>query len=78
MLAAAMVTYGLRQVVSAHHLAQWADAFRLARDVVFTRSDPLPFIGQFLTLGTFTWSGLCHGISPIEASTHDIEWNGDL
>jgi len=77
MLSAAMLIYGLPAAFSTQALSRWATAFTTARDVLFTWNDPLPALWQFFSLLTFVWRGLRQGISPLEASTLDIEWNGE-
>jgi hypothetical protein len=47
-----------------------------SRDVVWDRKDPLPAIGQFLSLGEFLMQSVRLGISPNDIATHDIGYNG--
>jgi hypothetical protein len=48
-----------------------------SRDAVFRWDDPAPFFQQFAVFGHFLAVGAARGISALEASTHDIEWNGE-
>ncbi|MNT59011.1 hypothetical protein D3C72_1964850 [compost metagenome] len=48
-----------------------------SRDAVWRWDDPLPFFQQFASFGHFLAVGRARGVSAIEASTHDIEWNGE-
>ena len=64
-------------LVARFTLRSWAAAFARSRDVVFNGRDPLPGLLQGLSLIPFAAWGLRHHISLIEASTHDIEWNGE-
>jgi hypothetical protein len=57
--------------------ARWREAFVIARDVAWDAADPWPAAGQALTVGTFLARALRHRISPLAATTHDIEWNGE-
>ena len=77
MLAAAMVLYALPAVRSWAGLKQWAAAFATSRDVIFASDDPLPAFSQLASVGYFLWRGLTNGVTALEASTLDIEWNGE-
>ncbi len=74
MIAIAMLVYG--PPGSRTKLKVWLRDLLHARDVVFDWRDPLPFLLQPLLLW-YNWkeSRRC-GISLLEFSTHDIEWNG--
>ncbi len=48
-----------------------------SKDIVFSLSDPKPFLLQFLTLIEITFIKLSKKISWLEATTSDIEWNGN-
>ena len=76
LLASAMLLYALPAVRSWPHLRQWWQAMATGRDVIFDRRDPLPALLQWLGLAGFVGWSLRHGISALEASTFDIEWNG--
>jgi hypothetical protein len=74
MIAIAMLVYGLPR--SWAKLKAWLRDFLHARDVVFDWRDPLPFLLQPLLLW-YNWKESRRlGISLLEFSTHDIEWNG--
>jgi len=77
MLSAAMISYGLFQAVGQRMLREWIRAFLYSRDVVFRRNDPKPFIEQFRLLAWTRRVSRLQGISLQEASTFDIEWNGE-
>jgi hypothetical protein len=55
----------------------WLAAFTRSRDTLFDLRDPLPALLQ--GRGIFHYLSLArrHGLSPLEASTFDIEWNGE-
>jgi hypothetical protein len=76
LLAAAMLLYALPAVRSWPRLRQWWRTLRTGRDVIFDPRDPLPALLQWLGLAGFIGLSLRHGISALEASTFDIEWNG--
>jgi len=74
MIAIAMLVYGLPG--SWTKLRVWLRDFLHARDVVFDWCDLLPFLLQPLLLW-YNWKESRRlGISLLEFSTHDIEWNG--
>lgn len=76
MIAIAMLVYGLPSQRSWVQARTWLRDFLHARDVVFDWSDPLPFLLQPLLLW-YNWKeSRWRGISILEFSTHDIEWNG--
>jgi predicted ATP-grasp superfamily ATP-dependent carboligase len=76
MIAIAMLVYGLPSLRSWVEARAWLHAFLHARDVVFDWRDPLPFLLQPLLLWYNLKESRKRGISILEFSTHDIEWNG--
>jgi len=77
MLSAAMLSYGLAQAIGRHKLGEWLRAYRSGRDVVYRRDDLKPFAEQFRLLA-WTWLvARRRSLSMQEASTIDIEWNGE-
>ncbi|MBB6696043.1 ATP-grasp domain-containing protein [Cohnella xylanilytica] len=77
MLSAAMLSYGLTQAIGRRKLGEWLRAYRSGRDVVYRRDDPKPFAEQFRLLA-WTWRvARRRSLSMQEASTIDIEWNGE-
>jgi hypothetical protein len=58
-------------------LRRWAGAFFGGRDVFFRADDPGPFLGQFAALASLSRRARRNRLSLVEASTLDIEWNGD-
>ncbi len=50
---------------------------RMSKDVLFSLKDPLPALAQILSFLEFVFIKLSKGVSLIEATTYDIEWNGD-
>src|SRR5205085_5483822 len=73
MLAAAMLFVALPAIRSWAGLKTWAAAFAGARDVVFRLDDPAPALLQWVGLANFLWWAARGGISPVQASTLDIE-----
>ena len=72
-----MMIYGLGNAVRDGRVADWARAFVSTRDVLWRWGDPMPAVGQVLSVGSLVWRGWRMGISPLAASTYDIEWNGE-
>lgn len=73
MVGLAMVAYGL----FSSDESMLTD-FVSSRDVVLKYDDPLPVIGQMFATGETLFRAARKGISPIAATTADIEWNGPL
>lgn len=51
---------------------------RETTDVIYKKSDILPFLLQILSLFEITYIKLKKGVSWLEATTGDIEWNGEV
>ena len=64
------------EVAAAEDLDQTLGIDAAGRDVIFRWRDPLPALWQWLALGYFFFVGARRGLSPLAASTDDIEWNG--
>lgn len=77
MLLTAMLVYGLPAALRNRRFKSWLAAFTRSRDVIFSLSDPAPALLQLRSLLYFVMLGRRHKISPLEASTFDIEWNGE-
>lgn len=77
MIALAMLSYGLSQCKEFAGLQRWMKTFWHSKDVIFSLDDPVPFFQQFVIMKTL-YSIYCNrGTSMIEATTYDIEWNGE-
>lgn len=77
MLAPAMLAAGLGNVRSLCELRDWFSAYRRARDVVFSRNDWLPVIEQLRVLLSAWRASRTRGITLTQATTMDLEWNGE-
>ena len=77
MLGTAMLMYGLPQSLRRHGFIKWLRAFKAARDVVFDPHDPWPAILQLRSIVHYLRLARQRGISALQASTYDIEWNGE-
>jgi hypothetical protein len=52
-------------------------AIKQAQDVVFSTKDISPFFYQFVAFSYLYLKGKKTGLTPIQVSTHDIEWDGE-
>jgi hypothetical protein len=77
MLFTAMLVYGLPAALRKRTLKRWFAEFMHSRDVIFSLHDPAPALLQLRSVLYFVLLGWRRGISPLEASTFDIEWNGE-
>jgi glutathione synthase/RimK-type ligase-like ATP-grasp enzyme len=77
MLAVPMLLSGLKSMRSRSEWQAWRNAYRNSRDVVYRRSDPAPAWEQ-LHLAWDVWRISRRLRIPLtEATTYDIEWNGE-
>lgn len=76
MLGTAMLVYGLPMSLWQGRFGAWLQTFLHSDDVLFDLNDPLPFLLQARSILTYMKLGRKHGISALQASTFDIEWNG--
>jgi glutathione synthase/RimK-type ligase-like ATP-grasp enzyme len=75
MISLAMIIFGLRSP-NDHSVTEFIRAYFNANDVIFTLKDWKPFFGQFASLGELLWRKYKMGQSLKDASTNDIEWDG--
>jgi len=60
-----------------HPLSYFNKRVRRARDVIFSVTDPAPFLLQVLSVLEITYIALVKRIPWLLATTRDIEWDGD-
>ena len=77
MLTLAMICYALPAIRSWPALGHWLATLRTSREVIFTRRDPLPGLWQGIAIAELLARAWRCGLSAVEASTCDIEWNGE-
>jgi hypothetical protein len=77
MVLIAMLVFGLPTALRNRDLRHWLIAFTHSRDVIFSTHDPVPALLQARSAFYFGLQSWRRGISPPEAVTFDIEWNGD-
>ena len=73
MLGLAMITFGF----SLKKFPTWLREFTKSKDAIFSTNDPLPFLTQFFSFAYFILIAIKKRIKVIEATTLDIEFNGD-
>jgi hypothetical protein len=76
MFAIAMLFYGFIGAFKKNKLGNWFSTFFTSKDVIFDIKDPLPFLLQFRSIFAYLKTSREQKISPMEASTFDIEWDG--
>ena len=77
MLSTGMLVYALKPAINENEIGRWLSAFFSSRDVIFDVLDPLPFLLQWRSFLLYRKVGKIKGLSPLAASTFDIEWNGE-
>lgn len=77
MLGTAMLVYGLPSAFRMRNLGEWLKTFLQSKDVIWDLHDPLPFFLQWHSILAYLALGMKRKISALEASTFDIEWNGE-
>lgn len=77
MLTAAMLAAGLQDIRSFKQLRRWFRDVRAARDVVFSRSDPMPGLESLRVVYDVWRTSRRKKITLQQATTIDIDWNGD-
>lgn len=78
MLASAMIIYGLPNAFKNSQLGQWIKTFFTSKDVILDFKDIKPFLFQFKSIFKYLSLARKNRISSLEASTLDIEWNGEM
>ena len=78
MLSTAMLVYGLPRAITNGEFINWLKTFFSSDDVILDFRDILPFFLQFRSVFAYLSRARKHGISALEASTYDIEWNGEI
>jgi hypothetical protein len=73
MLGIPVLLYGWRQ----EKPRKWLKTLATHRDVIFDRRDPLPSLGQGISLLSLCITSLRRRIPLLELTTYDIEWEGE-
>ncbi|HVY22671.1 MAG TPA: hypothetical protein VG962_04890 [Steroidobacteraceae bacterium] len=77
MIAAVMLAIGFPSSVRHGSLRRWLYDWSRASDVLSIRKDRAPLLGAMRDIGSFVKTSLRQGCSVREASTRDIEWDGE-
>jgi hypothetical protein len=77
MLAPVMLAAGLPLALSAGMLGRWLNDWRRAKDVLSVAGDRKPLLGAAWDLASFAALAARRRSSVREASTRDIEWDGE-
>ena len=77
MLSMIMALLGPAQALQKHTWKAFGRDFWRAKDAVWHRSDPYPSFYGLIGLGAFLLLAAREGMSPMAASTFDIEWDGE-
>ena len=76
MFAAIMVSVGLLTALRARRVGEWRADWRRAGDVLTEKGEIAPTLGGLLDIGSHAWRASTQKCSIREASTRDIEWDG--
>ena len=74
---AAMLFFGFQDAIRKREFGSYLRQLLTSKDVVFRGSDPLPFLALPLTLGELIWVAIRERMNIQQATTFDIEWNGE-
>ncbi|WP_438447052.1 hypothetical protein [Gorillibacterium sp. sgz5001074] len=77
MLGAAMLLTGWRGSRTIRQWREWVLDYARARDVLFRWNDPMPAVEQLGVFGRLCVQQWRTGMSLLELTTSDIEWNGE-
>jgi len=77
MIAAIMLTAGLAGSLRAKNLKKWESDYRRARDVLTESGDSLPLLGNVADIVSHAARAARRRCSVREATTWDIEWDGE-
>jgi predicted ATP-grasp superfamily ATP-dependent carboligase len=76
MFSAIMLSAGLLAAIQTRRFGEWLGDWRRASDVLVDRGEIAPTLGGLLDLGSHSLRALSQNCSVREASTRDIEWDG--
>ena len=73
-----MLTHGFCRAFKRGNWHEWQKTLRYGNDVISHTKDRLPLMGAILDTIMFAITGKRQGISLTQATTYDIEWNGNM
>ena len=74
---ATFASYGLVKAITEKRLNEWMKIFKHGRDVMSVQNDRLPILGALIDALIFKCSTIGKKLSLSQATTADIEWNGE-
>jgi predicted ATP-grasp superfamily ATP-dependent carboligase len=77
MLGSAMLLGGWKDRRTVRAWNEWLSDWVRGRDVLFRWNDPMPALEQLTMLGQLSMERMRTGLSFMELTTADIEWNGE-
>lgn len=72
-----MLTYGLIKAIKQQKYKDWLSTLKSGSDVISSKNDRLPVLGSLLDTLIFAKHAFKHNLSLSQATTYDIEWNGE-
>lgn len=72
-----MMTYGVIESFKKNKFKLWLDTIKSGQDVISAPEDRLPLLGALIDTIIFMMRGIYNRISLSQATTADIEWNGE-
>jgi hypothetical protein len=78
MLTPLMLTVGLVGAIRNGRMAEWRRDFARANDVFLESGDRMPMLGCVRDFGSHSWRALRKRCTVREATTRDIEWDGEV
>lgn len=76
MIGMAMIVYAFNEIRTKKESIFWLKDFMKSHDVIFSLKDPFPFFGQLFLIVILNVRAWRKGITSIEASSYDLEYNG--
>ena len=78
MLAPLMLTVGLVGAIRNSRVTEWRHDYARANDVFLEPGDRMPMLGCVRDFGSHSWRALRKHCTVREATTRDIEWDGEV
>ncbi|MGH1399204.1 MAG: ATP-grasp domain-containing protein [Alphaproteobacteria bacterium] len=72
-----MLSYGLIKAIKQKKYKDWLSTLKSGSDVISSKNDRLPVLGSLLDTLIFAKHAFKHNLSLSQATTYDIEWNGE-
>jgi len=72
-----MMSYGLTKAIKERKYKEWYQVLKTGCDVISCKNDRLPLLGSVIDTLIFAKEVFRHNLSLSQATTYDIEWNGE-